>query len=43
MIRVLIIDDQKILLEGLATILSQCGDVEIVGMIPFSELAEPVP
>ncbi len=40
MIRVLIIDDQKILLEGLATILSQCGDVEIVGTIPFSELAE---
>ena len=36
MIRVLIIDDQKILLEGLATILSQCGDVEIVGTIPFS-------
>ena len=40
MIRVLVIDDQKILLEGLAAILSQCDDVEIVGTIPFSEMVE---
>ena len=40
MIKVLLVDDQKILLEGLAKILAPLPDIEVIGTCTLSELAE---
>ena len=40
MIRLLIVDDQKILLDGLARLFEPYEDLEVVGELPFSEMAE---
>lgn len=40
MIRMLIVDDQKILLDGLAKLLEPYEEVDVVGTLPFSETAE---
>ena len=40
MIRLLIVDDQKILLDGLARLFELYEDLEVVGELPFSEMAE---
>ena len=42
MIRLMIVDDQKILLEGLVKIFEGQSHVEVVSALPFSELVEPV-
>ena len=40
MIRILLVDDQKILLDGLARLLEPYEDLEVVGQLPFSEMVE---
>lgn len=40
MIRILLVDDQKILLDGLVKLFEPYGDIEVVGALPFSETAE---
>lgn len=40
MIKILLVDDQKILLEGLVKILAPLDDIEVVGTCTLSELAE---
>ena len=40
MIKILLVDDQKILLEGLAKILAPLPDIEVIGTCTLSELAE---
>ncbi|WP_349687835.1 response regulator transcription factor [Acidaminococcus sp. DS4831] len=40
MIRILLVDDQKILLNGLASLLEPYEDLEVVGEVPFSEMVE---
>lgn len=40
MIRILLVDDQKILLNGLARLLEPYEDLEVVGEVPFSEMVE---
>ena len=40
MIKVRLVDDQKILLEGLAKILAPLPDIEVIGTCTLSELAE---
>lgn len=42
MIRLMIVDDQKILLEGLVKIFEGQSHIEVVSALPFSELVEPV-
>lgn len=42
MIRLMIVDDQKILLEGLAKLFEGQHHIEVVSTLPFSELVEPV-
>lgn len=37
MIRILLVDDQKILLDELARLLEPYEDLEVVGQLPFSE------
>ena len=41
MIRLMIVDDQKILLEGLKKIFEGQRHIEVVSTLPFSELVEP--
>ena len=41
MIRLMIVDDQKILLEGLVKIFEGQSHIEVVSALPFSELVEP--
>jgi hypothetical protein len=40
MIKILLVDDQKILLEGLVKILAPLDDIKVVGTCTLSELAE---
>ena len=40
MIKILLVDDQKILLEGLEQILAPLEDIEVIGACTLSELAE---
>ena len=40
MIKILLVDDQKILLEGLVKILAPLDDIEVIGTCALSELAE---
>lgn len=40
MIRLMIVDDQKILLQGLAKIFENQPEVDVVSILPFSELVE---
>ena len=40
MIKILLVDDQKILLEGLVKILTPLKDIRIIGTCTLSELAE---
>ena len=40
MIKILLVDDQKILLEGLAKIFDPLPDIEVIGSCTLSELAE---
>ena len=40
MIRILLVDDQKILLDGLARLLESYEDLEVVGQLLFSEMVE---
>lgn len=42
MIRLLIVDDQQILLDGLAKLFEPYEDLEVVGTLAFSELVEAV-
>lgn len=41
MIRLIIVDDQKILLEGLKKIFEGQRHIEVVSTLSFSELVEP--
>ena len=41
MIRLIIVDDQKILLEGLKKIFEGQRNIEVVSTLSFSELVEP--
>lgn len=40
MIKILLVDDQKILLEGLVKILTPLEDIEVIGTCTLSEVAE---